>query len=307
MEKFDIETEIDALAADTTSGSQAICLRASDIVIKAVDSLPGDMDSPERLKYIRRLMREVGHARPSMAGLYTLEAEILRALDHASDESINPSALVTKAAAGFRGKLLTSNDRIASHALNLLPDRAFIATTSRSGTVLAVLKAARGNGKLRRVLISESRPANEGMLSTAEFSEAGIPVVYTSDAALPGFIDQADAVVVGGDAFCPAGFVNKAGTYPLALSANRHGKPVIACIGTEKVVPFNIPEHYLREEPTVLWDTSRLSVQVINRVFEYTPLDLITHLVTEDGVTSGADIPEVFAKLEINPYLPNWL
>jgi translation initiation factor eIF-2B subunit delta len=114
-------------------------------------------------------------------------------------------------------------------------------------------------------------------------------------------------VLVGGDALCPSGLVNKIGTYPLAMAANRIGKPFVACLGSEKIIHFDIPDHFLREDAEALWDPPKISIQVINRIFEYTPLELVDHIVTEAGITSGEEIPYIFAKVEINPHLPGWL
>lgn len=305
MSDYEWHIEVEQLAEDTLSGSQAICMKASEIVAKGVESIPKGMDGQSAGEYIRKLAKAIERTKPAMAGLYTLAAGIIEALENAGGDGIRAAAAVRNVAVGFKGRLLTSNDRIAANARDLLPERACIATYSHSGTVNAVLRNAKHYGKIRRVLVSEGRPAYEGRLTAEEVSEANITVTFVADAALPGLLDQCDLVIVGGDALCPSGLVNKAGTLPLALAANRIGKPVIVCIGSEKLIPFNIPEHYLRENPEALWETARISIQVLNRIFEFTPLELIDHIVTEEGVTSGAEIPYIFAKMKINPYLAN--
>jgi len=304
MGDYDWRKDIDQLTADTISGSHTLCLKAAEIVAKAVDSIPGT-SGEESGGYIRQLAIAIERAKPAMAGLYTLAAGIIQALEDAEGDGINAQAVLRQVAMEFRGRLLTSNDRIAFHTRSLIPERACIATLSHSGTVHAVLTHAKGFGKIRRVLISEGRPALEGQIAAGEFLEANITVTFVADAALPGLLGQCDMVIVGGDALCPSGLVNKAGTFPLALMAERIGKPFVACIGSEKIIPFNIPEHYLREDSEALWDAKKISMNVLNRIFEYTPIELIDHVVTEDGITSDAEIPYIFAKMKINPYLAN--
>lgn len=304
MGDYDWRKDVEQLASDTTSGSHALCLKATEIVAKAVDSIPGT-DGVESGGYIRDLAIAIERTKPAMAGLYTLAAGIIQALEDAEGDGMRAQAVMRRVAMEFRGRLLTSNDRIAFHTRNLIPERACIATLSHSGTVHAALTHAKGFGKIRRVLISEGRPAFEGQIAAVEFLEANITVTFVADAAMPGLLDQCDMVIVGGDALCPTGLVNKAGTFPLALAAERIGKPFVVCIGSEKIIPFNIPEHYLREDSETLWDVKKISMNVLNRIFEYTPLELIDHVITEDGVTSGAEIPYIFAKMKINPYLAN--
>jgi translation initiation factor 2B subunit (eIF-2B alpha/beta/delta family) len=307
MEGFDWQGEVHSLAEDTTSGSQAICLKAAEIIIKAVDSIRESQSGDDIRALIKELSRELERAKPAMAGIYTLTAQVMQALETTMGGGQEVASPVRRAAQGFRSRLISSNNLIAGNVIAFLPDRACVVTISRSGTVEAVLKLARERGKLRRVLLSEGRPAYEGRIFATELAEDGIPVVVVADGALPGIVEDCDVIVVGGDALCPSGLVNKAGTFALALAARRVGRPLIACLGTEKIIPFDIPEHFLREDPANLWVDAPLKARVINRIFEFTPLDLIDHIVTEESVTSGEGIPDIFASLEIDPYLPSWL
>lgn len=307
MEKFDWREAIRQLREDTTSGSQAVCLKAAEIIVKTVDSLPGESPAGYTISLVEELYRNLPKVKPAMAGLYNLSAEITHALESAREQKkdiINP---VRRAAVEFRSRLLSSNSVIASKALDLIPANACVAVYSHSATVEAVVKLAAEKGKVKRVLISEARPAYEGRISAAEFAGANIQVVFVADATLPGILGQCHIVIAGGDALCPAGLVNKAGTYAIALTARMLGKPFVACIGLEKIIPFDIPEHYLREDPENLWPGAPQTVQVVNKVFEYTPMELLDHLVTEEGITSDQKIPEIFASSKIHPYLPDWL
>ena len=307
MKPYDWRNELKLLAEDTTSGSQAVCLKGAEIVMKSIDSMDEHESADDRYAFIKFLSRDLEGVKPAMAGIYNLAAALIEALETSKAAGGDMASASRKAASEFRTRLLSSNNIIAQNALALLPDRACIATISRSGTVEAALMLAREKGKVRRVLLSEGRPAYEGRIAAGRFAEAKIPVSFVADAALPAIINQCDIVLVGGDALSPSGLVNKAGTFPLALAARNHGKPFAACIGEEKIIPFDIPEHHLREDPAGLWNDAPLSTQVINKVFEYTPLDLIDHISTENGIFSGAKIPEIFASVAISRYLPDWL
>ena len=307
MEDYDWREDVHSLRDDVTSGSQAMCLKAAEIIIKTLDNLPETLTGNDIVDRIMGLCREFKRAKPAMAGLYNLTAEVAQELETAVGLGKDAGEPARRVALGFRSRLLSSNSAIAANTLGLLPPNACVATISRSGVVEAVLKLAKEEGGIRRVLISEGRPAYEGRILSAGLDNADIPVVFVADGALPGILGQCDTVVVGGDALCPSGLVNKAGTYALGVAAQSLGRPFVACLGTEKMIPFDIPEHYLREDPSDLWADSPAGVQVVNRIFEFTPLELIDHIVTEEGVVSGENIPEIFASMKIHPHLQDWL
>jgi len=307
MQDYDWREEVNSLGNDITSGSQAVSLKAAEIIIKTIDSLLQDSSLENINSLVVELCSDIKRAKPAMAGLYALSAQVIRAMATAGGNSNDIAGRVRWAAWEYRSRLLSSNNLIAANALALLPENACVATLSRSVTVEAALKLGRDKGKVKRVLISESRPACEGRITAAGLADAGVSVVFTADAALPALVEQCDIAIVGGDALCPSGLVNKVGTFALALAANRLGKPFVACLGTEKIIPFDILEHYFKEDPSNLWDHAPLKARVINRIFEFTPLDLITHVVTETGLTSGEKIPQIFASIEINPHLLDWL
>ena len=307
MQDYDWREEVRLLGGDITSGSQAICLKAAEIIIKTVDTMVQNV-SPENINdVIIELCSDIKRAKPAMAGLYKLTADVIRALQAAGANRDDIASRVRWAAQEYRGRVLSSNNLIAANSIALLPENACVATLSRSGTVEAVLRFAKDKGKVKRVLISEGRPACEGRITAEGLAEAGISVVFTADAALPGLMEQCDVALAGGDALCPSGLVNKVGTFALALAANRLGKPFVACLGSEKIIPFDILDHYLKEDPANLWDHAPLKARVINRIFEFTPMDLISHLVTEAGVVSGDKIPQIFASIEINPHMLDWM
>ncbi len=306
MPLFDWRENLENLKKDTTSGSRAVCLKAAEIVIKTIDSLPGSGSPDDAADILETISRAAVHVKPAMAGLHNLAATIELELDNARALKHDPAPTVRRAVAEFRSNLLSSDSRIAANALNLIPENACIATISRSGITESVLRLGIEKGRVRRILISESRPAYEGRITAAEYAGLGIPVIFVADAVLPGILEQCHAIIVGGDALCPSGLINKAGTYPVALTARELGKPFIACFGSEKIIPFDIPEHYLREQASNLWADPPEGITVVNRIFEYTPLELLTHVVTENGTVSHDKIPEIFASAKLNPHPPEW-
>jgi hypothetical protein len=113
----------------------------------------------------------------------------------------------------------------------------WIATTTRSSLVERALLEAHAKGRGVKVLLSESRPMNEGLGLARALAEAGVPSWLAVDAALPLLLPQAGAVWIGVDAVREKTFVTKAGTYALLLVARELNVPAYAFAQRAKFLP----------------------------------------------------------------------
>lgn len=150
-----------------------------------------------------------------------------------------------------------------------------VATYSRSGQVREALAVARKAG-LERVLLSEGRPAGEGVLFAAELLGEGLAVELSADASLPGRLPRVQALVVGADACFAEGFANKVGTTPLLREARRVGIETVALTLPQKMLggadssPWkNIPMPPPREARKM-----RRGIAWTGDLFEIVPWDL---------------------------------
>jgi len=204
---------------------------------------------------------------------------------------------------------------MAFHGLGLIPVGAGILThcntgvlaTAGEGTALAVIYAAHKAGKNIRVYADETRPLLQGSRLTAwELQKAGVPVTLLCDnmAAMVMRQGKIQAVLVGADRIASNGdTANKIGTYSVAVMAKHHGIPfhVVAPtssfdLGIESGAQIPIEERAAQEitcgygKPTAPED-----VEVYNPAFDVTPADLITSIVTENGII-GPVSPENIEK-----------
>jgi translation initiation factor 2B subunit (eIF-2B alpha/beta/delta family) len=153
-------------------------------------------------------------------------------------------------------------------------------------------------------MISEGRPSNEGVEFGTSLPTWGIPVTLVVDAALPRLLDRCDLVLAGADAISENDFVNKVGTYALALAAREAEVPFYVAALTEKLIPEGI-----RGRPDRIWDPSEVladppaGVTVENRYFESTPLSLISGIITERGLLGAGDVPSRIAEEPVSPAL----
>ena len=70
--------------------------------------------------------------------------------------------------AALRRDLRSSTEALCQRALAVLPPQSTVLTYSNSTTVIAALRYAHDHGRIRRVLLSESRPAYDGRPQAAD-------------------------------------------------------------------------------------------------------------------------------------------
>jgi methylthioribose-1-phosphate isomerase len=193
---------------------------------------------------------------------------------------------------------------MARHGLSLVPAGARILThcntgqlvSAGTGTAFAVILAAHRAGRLAQLWVDETRPLLQGARLTAwEARRAGIPHALLPDSAAASLMaaGEVDLVITGADRIAADGSVaNKIGTYSLAVLARHHGVPFVV-VAPLSTVDLDTPdgagitvEHRSAEE------VARVAGQPVappgttayNPAFDVTPPDLVSAIVTEQGV-----------------------
>lgn len=168
--------------------------------------------------------------------------------------------------------------------------------TSAVGTAIGALRVLHERGAVADVIVDETRPLLQGARLTAwELAEAGIPHRLTIDSAAAWAMatGQVDAVLVGADRITANGDVaNKIGTFTLALAARHHGIPfiVVAPESTRDTAMATgaqiVVEQRAADEVTGFGGVASApaGTAVFNPAFDVTPTDLVTAVVTENGV-----------------------
>ncbi|MGW3020363.1 S-methyl-5-thioribose-1-phosphate isomerase [Streptomyces longwoodensis] len=177
------------------------------------------------------------------------------------------------------------------------------------GTAFAVALEAHRAGQLRRLWVDETRPLLQGARLTAyEAARNGMAYTLLTDNAAGSLFSagEVDAVLVGADRIAADGSVaNKVGTYPLAVLARYHHVPFIvvapvttldphtpdgASIEVEQRPGYEVTEFSAPQVPVAGAGggvaVAPLGTQAYNPAFDVTPPELITAIVTEEGVVS---------------------
>ena len=188
-------------------------------------------------------------------------------------------------------KLLKDGDTILTHC------NAGSLATAEFGTALAPIYVAQEQGKEIKVYADETRPLLQGSRLTAwELMKAGIDVTLICDNMTAQVMKEGriNAVMVGADRIAANGdTANKIGTYGVALLAKAHNIPfyVLApssTIDMASATGTSIPiEERVSEEVTHGFGkaTAPDGVKVYAPAFDVTPAELITAIITENGVT----------------------
>jgi methylthioribose-1-phosphate isomerase len=205
------------------------------------------------------------------------------------------------------------NRAMGTHGAALVTDGARVLThcnagalaTAGHGTALGVIRSAVESGKHVAVFADETRPFLQGARLTAwELQQDGIDVTLVADSAA-GFLmsrGRIDAVIVGADRVAANGDVaNKIGTYSLAVLARRHAIPFyVACplstIDVSVKSGGEIPIEERGAEEVLGYGETRWAPEgtaAVNPVFDVTPAELVTALITERGVVTAPDAAKI--------------
>jgi methylthioribose-1-phosphate isomerase len=202
----------------------------------------------------------------------------------------------------------TDHGRMAGFGLEVLPvpeDRPVRILThcntgplaaGQFGTALGVVQAAHHADRPVHVWVDETRPYLQGArLTTWELAQAGVPHTLIADVAAGHLMahGEVDVVLVGADRIAANGdTANKVGTYALAVLAARHGIPFYVVAPTTSVdlataTGADIPIEERAADEVSSFRGLRIAppgTDVRNPAFDVTPAELITGIVTEEGV-----------------------
>ena len=186
-------------------------------------------------------------------------------------------------------ELFDNNDTIMTHC------NAGALATVGYGTALGVIRATKESGKKIKVIATETRPIQQGSrLTVFELKHDGIDVSLIPDTAVGytmanGLVNK---IVVGADRILRTGHVfNKIGTYQIATMANQHNIPFYVAAPLSTFDLDSRPDDVVIEqrkasEVTGIGDkkTAPDGIDVINPAFDMTPPELISGIITENGV-----------------------
>ncbi len=263
----------------------------------------------------RDLAEEAARVRARLASARPTAVNLSWALDRMQarlqrEASCTPAQV--KAALRHEAEAIQKEDeevcrRIGEHALGRLKKgwgllthcNAGALATSRWGTATAPIYLGARRGYDFRVYADETRPLLQGARLTAwELARAGIDVTLICDDMAAAVMSRGlvQAVLVGCDRVAANGdTANKIGTSAVAILARHYGIPFYVHAPTSSIdlacpngsgIPI---EERPDAEVTERWYERRMApsgIRVYNPAFDVTDHDLVTAIVTENGVAT---------------------
>ena len=197
--------------------------------------------------------------------------------------------------------------KIGEYGLSLIKDGDGVLThcnagqlaTSKYGTALAPIHLGRERGMNFHVYCAETRPLLQGArLSSFELHADGVDTTVICDNMASQVMKNGwvNAVFVGCDRVAANGDAcNKIGTSGVAILAKYYGIPFYV-LGPTSTIDMSIEkgedihiEQRPAEEVTEMWYKKRMApegVKVYNPAFDVVPAELVSGIVTENGVVS---------------------
>lgn len=303
MPRMQWQSELAQLRQDNRANAQEILYRAVDLLIDAIgDSIPGGAISYRR--WLVRTGRELVAAQPTVGELYRLVNDMLWACDEAlGGQEIRQQAL--DFLQGYRATADEALEQLAEYAATALLPYAVMLTYSRSTTLLRAMTALVARKKRFRVICSEGRPASEGQALASELTWAGIEVTLGIDMALFGWLEEANALVLGARSLSRLGVVNKIGSAALVRAAYEREVPCLLLCSTRKFLPgdYLLAQHLVIGPPDEIMPTTSDRLTVRNVQYDITPLDLISTVITEQGALSGDELLRALDVIQTYPGL----
>ena len=288
----------EAISSMRVRGAPAIGIAAAYGVVLSVMQHYSESDIAWKTK-VDKDIQQLSQSRPTAVNLFWALETMQKVLDKPVADVV---AEVIKVAEKIHADDIKANQTMGELGADLLSDAKAVMThcnagalaTGGYGTALGVIRSAHNRG-LNTVYAGETRPWLQGARLTAwELAQDNIAVTLIADSAAAWLMQSGklDWIIVGADRIAANGDVaNKIGTYSLAVLAKYHGVKVMV-VAPLSTIDFAmesgegiiieqrnqkelLPECYIKDDSLIsAW----------NPVFDVTPANLISAIVTEQGV-----------------------
>lgn len=256
------------------------------------------------IKELKKAKEELSSARPTAVNLNWALEEIWNIVEKYQKSINSLREEILQKAEQIAEQDIKTNYLIGKHGSVLFEDGDYILTHCNAGslatvfygTALGVIRTVVQEKKKIKVFVDETRPALQGARLTAwELKFDNIPVILICDS-VAGFLmyqKRIKKIIVGADRIAANGDVaNKIGTYSISVLAKEHQIPfyVAAPLST---IDFSIKDggDIPIEERDANEVTSLMGkkiapddVEVYNPVFDITPNQNVTAIITEYGI-----------------------
>lgn len=209
------------------------------------------------------------------------------------------------------------NRAMGKHGAAILQDGDTVLTHCNAGSLATVLYgtalapirwAIEEEGKHIEVIADETRPRLQGARLTAwelQYDNIPVQVEPDSNAGLMMRLGKIQKIIVGSDRIVRDVVFNKIGTYMVAIAAHYHHIPFYV-VAPRSTLSMNEEEKDVKiEQRDGDFEVARImgrvkspitpaGVNCINYAFDATPMDLVTGIITEDGLFTPEELVQKY-------------
>jgi methylthioribose-1-phosphate isomerase len=257
--------------------------------------------------YFEKVKKTFAETRPTAVNLFWSIEKMEKLFNEVKTKSVEEiSEVLLKEAIRIHEDDIKICQSIGENGAELIKDDSTILThcnagalaTGAWGTALGVIRSAAKTKKIK-VLCCETRPYLQGARLTAwELMSDGIDTTLITDNMAAHYISKGmiDAIVVGADRVAANGdAANKIGTLSHSINANYYDVPMYFAVPKSTIDPKTptgkeIPIEERSEREVTYVKDSRIApdnVKVLNPAFDVTPNELVSAIITEDGIFKG--------------------
>jgi translation initiation factor 2B subunit (eIF-2B alpha/beta/delta family) len=258
---------VEELRSDRSHGASWMARRAVETLLN-VSEQPYD-SSDALLEALIDAGRQLSESRPGVGAIVGASGRVLAAASaHRHLDVDELRRLIGEEGTGILDGRVRAAASIAIQLQDRLKDTVVL-THSASGTVREALV----HTPPARAICTVSEPVGEGRAFAEELRNEGLIVDLVEDADAPAVLDDAGLFLIGADTVFHDGTLNnKIGTTALAEAAAARNVPTVVACEIIKLAPI---EAATAPEPS----------EAERTLFELTPPELISEIVTEEGPT----------------------
>ncbi|WP_371803131.1 S-methyl-5-thioribose-1-phosphate isomerase [Candidatus Lokiarchaeum ossiferum] len=251
--------------------------------------------------------------RPTAVNLFWAVDRIQKLIQRSGQDVVKISEIIIKEAQTMWQEDIDTNRKMGMHGASLLEEDDTVLTHCNAGSLATVLYgtalapirwAIEEEGKKIQVIADETRPRLQGARLTAwELQYDKIPVKVESDnaAGLMMRLGKIQKIIVGADRIVRDTVFNKIGTYMVAMAAKYHNIPMYVVAPRSTLSMNETEKDVIIEQRDGQFEVGQImgriktpivpeGVECINYAFDGTPMDLITAIITEDGVFTPEEL-----------------
>ncbi len=177
---------------------------------------------------------------------------------------------------------------------------------SNSHTVTQLFTFLKNQGVELSIIQTESRPAYEGVVQGKNLADLGYRIKLITDSNISRYLEHVDLAIVGADSVFENSFINKVGTYLIALACQDFGTSMYVLADSRKFLPrsINIKTYQEHPKPEVeILEENHPNLEPENFYFEELPNNLATAFITEKKAITAMETHELISGHKISSFL----